>query len=78
VVHLGFSNGASYGVYNDTVLCISYKFTGDVLQVEERFIDLLGVVWTECNSVKNLFQSNTDLAAFDARWRTNYRVHRRR
>jgi hypothetical protein len=71
VVHLGFSNGATYSIYNDTVFLLSYKFTGYELQVEERPIDLSGVVWTNCTSVKDLFQRNADLAVFDAQWRTN-------
>jgi hypothetical protein len=64
VVHLGFSNGATYSIYNDTVFFISYDFTGNELHVEERPIDLSGVVWTNCSSVKDLFQRNTDVAAF--------------
>jgi hypothetical protein len=69
VVHLGFSNGATYSIYNDTVFLLSYVFTGYELQVEERPIDLSGVVWTNCTSVKDFFQRNADLAAFDAQWR---------
>jgi hypothetical protein len=72
VVHLSFSNGATYSIYNDTVFLLSYVFTGYELQVEERSIDLSGVVWTNCTSVKDLFQHNADLAAFDAQWRNNY------
>jgi hypothetical protein len=72
VVHLSFSNGATYSIYNDTVFLLSYVFTGYELQVEERSIDLSGVVWTNCTSVKDLFQRNADLAAFDAQWRNNY------
>jgi hypothetical protein len=63
VVHLSFSNGATYNVYNDTVFFISYAFTGNVLQVEERAIDLKGVSM-QCG-MKHLFQRNADLAAFD-------------
>jgi hypothetical protein len=35
VVHLSFSNGATYNVYNDTVFFISYECTGNELKVEE-------------------------------------------
>jgi hypothetical protein len=68
VVHLSFSNGATYNVYNDTVFFISYAFTGNELQVEERVIDLSGIS-SKCG-MKHLFQRNADLKAFDAQWRT--------
>jgi hypothetical protein len=68
VVHLSFSNGASFNVYNDTVFFISFAFTGNELQVEQRAIDLSGIS-TKCG-MKRLFQRNADLAAFDAQWRT--------
>jgi hypothetical protein len=67
-VHLSFSNGASYSVYNDTVFFISYAFSGDVLQVQERAVDLKGVS-RQCG-MKHLFQRNADLAAFDAQYQT--------
>jgi hypothetical protein len=68
VVHLSFSNGATNDVYNDSVFFISYAFTGNEMQVEQRAIDLSGIS-TKC-AMKRLFQRNADLAAFDAQWRT--------
>jgi hypothetical protein len=68
VVHLSFSNGASYSVYKDSVFFISYTFSGDALQVEERAIGLKGVS-RQCG-MKHLFQRNDDLAAFDAQYQT--------
>jgi hypothetical protein len=68
VVHLSFSNGATFNVYNDSVFLISYRYTGNELLIVQRAIDLSGIS-TECG-MKHLFQRNADLAAFDAQWRS--------
>jgi hypothetical protein len=69
VVHLSFSNGATYNVYNDTVFLISYAFTGNELHVEQRAIDLKGVS-NKCG-MRHLFRRNADL---DAQWRTRNKL----
>jgi hypothetical protein len=70
VWHVVFSNGETYSVFNDTVFFMSYKFTGNELQVKQRAIDLMGVS-RQCG-MKRVFQRNADLAAFEAQWNSTW------
>jgi hypothetical protein len=69
VVHLRFSNGATYSANTDAVFFISFAFVGKDPQIQQRPLDL-STVSANCG-MKRLFRRNAVLQAFHAQWQTD-------
>jgi hypothetical protein len=68
VVHIRLGSNATYKLYNDTVLLVSYRPRNQTLQVQQRDIDLSTVTLSKCG-MKRLLEENDDLAAYYNKWK---------